>query len=65
MQRILSVKQAFSASSKAYDLFSHVDMAPQDPIIGTKLAYNKDQSEEKVNLGQGVYKDNEGNGFVF
>lgn len=45
MQRILSVKQAFSGSSKAYDLFGHVDMAPQDPIIGTKIAYNKDQSE--------------------
>lgn len=33
-------------------------MGPQDPIIWTKQAYEKDTHDEKVDLGQGVYRDN-------
>ncbi len=47
------------------DLFSHVDQAPKDPIVWTREAFSKDSSEDKVNLGQGVYRDNDGKPYVF
>jgi aromatic-amino-acid transaminase len=35
-------------------------MAPSDPILGITEAYVADQSPKKVNLGVGVYYDNDG-----
>ncbi len=40
--------------------FSHIDLAPPDPIIGLTEAFNKDASVKKVNLGVGVYQDSAG-----
>ena len=40
-------------------------MAPKDPIIWTRHAFARDESEEKVNLGQGVYRDNDCKPYVF
>ncbi|HND99450.1 MAG TPA: aminotransferase class I/II-fold pyridoxal phosphate-dependent enzyme, partial [Plasticicumulans sp.] len=36
-------------------LFSAVEMAPRDPILGLNEAYNADPRATKVNLGVGVY----------
>lgn len=47
------------------DLFAHVEMAPPDPIIGTRDAYNKNPNPSKVNLGIGAYRDSEGKPYVF
>ncbi|QNR00249.1 aromatic amino acid aminotransferase [Pseudomonas oryzihabitans] len=41
-------------------LFSAVEMAPRDPILGLNEAYNADSRPHKVNLGVGVYYDEQG-----
>lgn len=41
-------------------LFSAVEMAPRDPILGLNEAFNADTRPEKVNLGVGVYYNEEG-----
>ncbi|WP_324831397.1 amino acid aminotransferase [Pseudomonas saxonica] len=41
-------------------LFSAVEMAPRDPILGLNEAFNADTRTSKVNLGVGVYCNEEG-----
>ncbi|HTR59609.1 MAG TPA: aminotransferase class I/II-fold pyridoxal phosphate-dependent enzyme, partial [Casimicrobiaceae bacterium] len=41
-------------------LFAAVEMAPRDPIIGVTEAFNADTHPNKVNLGVGVYCDEDG-----
>lgn len=41
-------------------LFSAIPMAPRDPILGITESFNADQNPEKVNLGVGVYYDDNG-----
>lgn len=41
-------------------LFSAVEMAPRDPILGLSEAFNADARTTKVNLGVGVYYDDSG-----
>lgn len=41
-------------------LFSAVEMAPRDPILGLNEAFNADPRPTKVNLGVGVYTNEEG-----
>ena len=41
-------------------LFSAVEMAPRDPILGLNEAFNADPRATKVNLGVGVYTNEEG-----
>lgn len=41
-------------------LFSAVEMAPRDPILGLNEAFNADQRAGKVNLGVGVYYNEQG-----
>ncbi|HKT93736.1 MAG TPA: amino acid aminotransferase [Paraburkholderia sp.] len=41
-------------------LFSAVELAPRDPILGLNEAYNADARATKVNLGVGVYTNEEG-----
>jgi aspartate aminotransferase len=45
-------------------VFSHVVQAPEDPILGVTVAYNKDPSPLKVNLGVGAYRTEEGKPLV-
>ncbi|KDP34208.1 hypothetical protein JCGZ_07779 [Jatropha curcas] len=45
-------------------VFSHVDRAPEDPILGVTVAYNKDPSPVKLNLGVGAYRTEEGKPLV-
>ncbi|KAL2643081.1 hypothetical protein R1flu_010668 [Riccia fluitans] len=40
--------------------FSHVQQAPEDPILGITVAYNNDPNPAKVNLGVGAYRTEEG-----
>ncbi len=44
----------------AASLFGTVDLAPRDPILGVTEAFNGDQNPRKVNLGVGVYVDDNG-----
>ncbi len=41
-------------------ILENIEMAPQDPILGVTEAYNADQNPKKVNLGVGVYTDDNG-----
>ena len=41
-------------------MWQHIKAAPADSILGLTDAFRKDPSENKVNLGVGVYKDEEG-----
>ena len=41
-------------------LFSAVEMAPRDPILGLNEQFNADPNPAKVNLGVGVYYDDNG-----
>jgi aspartate/tyrosine/aromatic aminotransferase len=42
-------------------MFAHIQAAPADPILGLNDAYNNDTNPHKINLGVGVYKDEQGN----
>ncbi|MDR1888594.1 MAG: aspartate/tyrosine/aromatic aminotransferase [Zoogloeaceae bacterium] len=41
-------------------LFAAVEMAPRDPILGLTEAFNADTRTDKVNLGVGVYYNDDG-----
>jgi aromatic-amino-acid transaminase len=41
-------------------LLSDVPMAPKDPILGVTETYNADKNPRKVNLGVGIYYDDNG-----
>jgi aromatic-amino-acid transaminase len=41
-------------------LFNAVEMAPRDPILGLNEQFNADTNAHKVNLGVGVYYDDDG-----
>jgi aromatic-amino-acid transaminase len=41
-------------------LFTAVEMAPRDPILGLNEQFNADPNPRKVNLGVGVYYDDNG-----
>ncbi len=47
-----------SATTSA--LFANVEMAPRDPILGLTEGFNADTRGNKVNLGVGVYYDDNG-----
>ena len=44
----------------AAPLLSAIEMAPRDPILGVTEAFNADPNARKVNLGVGVYTDDDG-----
>lgn len=46
--------------SHAASLLSSIEMAPRDPILGITEAFNADKNPNKVNLGVGVYYDDNG-----
>lgn len=41
-------------------MFSHLEAAPSDPILGLMAAYHADPRPQKIDLGIGVYKDESG-----
>jgi aspartate aminotransferase len=58
------IPSAIRHSSSNTGYFSHVPKGPEDPILGITVAYNKDQSPNKINLGVGAYRDDNGQPFV-
>eukprot|EP01079_Euglenida_sp_SAG-EU17-18_P007029 gene7029-1256_t len=55
-----SLRQVRYASGR----FDNVKMGPEDPILGLALAYNKDTHPQKVSLGAGAYRDDDGKPYV-
>ena len=44
--------------------WSHVQKGPEDPILGVTVAFQKDTNPNKINLGVGAYRDDNGKPFV-
>ena len=42
-------------------MFSVLKPLPTDPILGLMAAYKQDTNPNKIDLGVGVYKDEQGN----
>ncbi|XP_022950910.1 aspartate aminotransferase, mitochondrial-like [Cucurbita moschata] len=59
---VLTRRCISTSASKAPSLgwFDHVKPAPKDPIIGVTEAFLADSSPNKINLGVGAYRDDEG-----
>ena len=47
-------------NSSLTSFFSSVELSPRDPILGLKEAFSNDNRNIKVNLGVGVYFDDNG-----
>jgi aromatic-amino-acid transaminase len=47
-------------STAPASIFGAIDMAPRDPILGITEAFNADKNPAKINLGVGVYYDDNG-----
>lgn len=47
------------------NIFAKVPMAPPDPIIGVNTAFLADQDPNKVSLGVGAYRDDNGKPYIF
>ncbi|KAK4485873.1 hypothetical protein RD792_008524 [Penstemon davidsonii] len=55
---------AASPTSARNSVFEHILQASEDPILGVTVAYNKDPSPVKLNLGVGAYRTEEGKPLV-
>ncbi|PSN36039.1 Aspartate aminotransferase [Blattella germanica] len=53
-----------SVSCRASSWWSQVEMGPPDAILGVTEAYKKDTNSNKINLGVGAYRDDNGKPFV-
>ncbi|KAL8107121.1 aspartate aminotransferase, cytoplasmic [Apium graveolens] len=53
-----------SPTSSNSSVFAHLARAPEDPILGVTVAFNKDSSPSKLNLGVGAYRTEEGKPLV-
>lgn len=65
MERLQKLNLDLASSPVNNNLFSHVTMAPPDPILGTAIAFNNDNSADKINLGIGAYRDDNGKPYIF
>eukprot|EP00003_Mantamonas_plastica_P023554 TRINITY_DN425_c0_g1_i6.p1 TRINITY_DN425_c0_g1~~TRINITY_DN425_c0_g1_i6.p1 ORF type:complete len:404 (+),score=131.01 TRINITY_DN425_c0_g1_i6:25-1212(+) len=52
------------STSTAVAHWDEVPMGPPDAILGITVAFNNDENENKINLGVGAYRDDDGNPFV-
>jgi aromatic-amino-acid transaminase len=59
-QRAAQALSHFFQAEPAVSFFSNVELVPGDPILGLTEAYNADSRTTKVNLGVGIYYDEQG-----
>jgi len=57
---IVSPNECSSSNKKMSQYISNVPVAPEDPILGINVAYKADPSTDKLNLGVGAYRTEEG-----
>lgn len=53
-----------SSTSASVDVFHSTPLAPADPIFALTAGYQADEFKQKVNLGVGAYRDDQGKPFV-
>ncbi|XP_070574974.1 aspartate aminotransferase, mitochondrial-like [Ptychodera flava] len=51
-------------SARSSSWWSHVEMGPPDAILGVTEAFKKDTNPNKMNLGVGAYRDDDGKPYV-
>jgi len=56
--------QAVTCAAGGADRLAHVKQAPLDAILGTKILFAKDTNPNKMNLGVGAYRTEEGVPYV-
>lgn len=57
-------KTAVTMSSRSMSVWNSVPMAPPDKIFGLTVAFQQDKAPEKINLGVGAYRDDNGKPFI-
>ena len=65
MDRLTNIKAIISGPSSLTSQITNIQMAPPDPILGTKIAFQNDKDSSKMNLGIGAYRDDDGKPYVF
>ncbi|KAL0306786.1 UNVERIFIED_CONTAM: Aspartate aminotransferase, mitochondrial [Sesamum radiatum] len=58
--RVLASGAVGAARSMSTAWWRHVEPAPKDPILGVTEAFLADPSPDKVNVGVGAYRDDNG-----
>lgn len=59
-----NVKRAFVQCVNSSHWWTNVKMAPPDPILGVTDAFKRDKNPNKINLGVGAYRDDNGKPYV-
>jgi len=57
-------QQTNNRMSNNQSIFGVIPVAPRDPILGLTLAFKEDPSPNKINVGVGAYRTNEGKPLV-
>ena len=57
LARLSSIKSHMEGSDPTVFHADNVPQAPEDPLFGLMAAYRKDDSDKKVDLGIGAYRD--------
>ena len=63
MNRLSLLNTQFSSQETAE--LTHVAQAPADPILNLSTGYKNDKNPNRVNLGVGAYRDDNGKPYVF
>ncbi|BGP23271.1 aspartate aminotransferase, cytoplasmic [Rhodotorula toruloides] len=64
LNQLVSHMSPSSSTAASPDVFHSTPYAPPDAIFALTAGYQQDKFENKVNLGVGAYRDNEGKPFV-
>jgi aspartate aminotransferase len=56
--------RTFRISLSAHTIWKKVELGPPDPILGVTVAFNKDTHPNKMNLGVGAYRDDDGKPYI-
>jgi len=57
-------RRAISDNIRCFSRWSHVEMGAKDPILGVAEAFVADPDPEKINVGIGAYRNDDGNPVV-
>lgn len=60
MQLSNRVRKTCTRVGSSRSIWTHIELAPRDAILGLNEAFKEDKSSTKVNLGVGAYRDDNG-----
>ncbi|XP_065828272.1 aspartate aminotransferase, mitochondrial-like [Oscarella lobularis] len=60
----IHVSRTFSTTGSTSSWWSGVPLGPPDPILGITEAFKRDENPNKVDLGAGTYRDDQGKPYV-